>query len=247
MIMVDNHEHSLSEHRLHNEYLRDIDPDENFLNVLRGPDSKYYDENEFNAMRENIPTREIEVSFIHLNARSLKKNFDAMEQSLHCYQHSFSVIGVSETWHTDATVDCYDMHRYSCIHSVRRGRRGGGVTFYISTSLSFKERTDLTLSTATVDHIFVELNTGKKKIVVGLIYRPPDSDQQEFITDFSTVLHAMRAEKRACFLMGDFNIDLMRSDAAGPSHLLLDTLYSHGFYPLITKPTRIDDQRGSAT
>ncbi|ELU15321.1 hypothetical protein CAPTEDRAFT_192087, partial [Capitella teleta] len=76
---------------------------------------------------------------------------------------------------------------------------------------------------------------------------PPDGDRQQFIHDLSIALHSMRAEKKSCILMGDFNTDMMANDDQGASNALLDTMYSNAFFPLITKPTRVDDNRGSAT
>jgi hypothetical protein len=41
--------------------------------------------------------------------------------------------------------------------------------------------------------------------------------------------------------MGDFNINLLKHDKHASTSEFLDLFYSHSFYPLITKPTRIHD------
>ena len=46
-------------------------------------------------------------------------------------------------------------------------------------------------------------------------------------------------ERRPCYLMGDFNVNLLKQDRHPPTKHFLDTLLGHGFYPLINKPTRI--------
>ena len=39
--------------------------------------------------------------------------------------------------------------------------------------------------------------------------------------------------------MGDYNIDLLNIESHGPTSDYNDTMYSNGFIPLITRPTRI--------
>jgi hypothetical protein len=226
---------------------QDIDPDRNLLNSFNTMKSEYLDIDQFKAMTVSENVTAHDLSFLHANVRSLRKNFDAFELTLGSLDFPFPIIGMSETWHTDATVGAYELHGYASVHRMRKERRGGGVSLFISQRLCFKERTDLTLATDNVDSLFVEINHAKKPIVVGLIYRPPDGDRQQFIHDLSIALHSMRAEKKSCILMGDFNTDMMANDDQGASNALLDTMYSHAFFPLITKPTRVDDNRGSAT
>lgn len=54
-----------------------------------------------------------------------------------------------------------------------RNRRGGGVAIYISSYLSFIERTDL--STPGLEILWAEINVNCKKILVGVLYRPPSA------------------------------------------------------------------------
>lgn len=227
------------------DYLRDIDPDVNLLNDYGIPDSNYLNEDDFQELIKDINGHKL--SFLHLNARSLKKNFDAIDQALDSFKFPFSVIGISETWHTDLTKDSFEIDNYVSLHRVRQDRRGGGVSFYISSTLSFKERTDLALQVDDVEFIFIEILVQRKKIIVGLIYRAPTSDRQIFVDEVTTILRKIRTEKIQCFLMGDFNIDMMENDESNASNSFAEAIYSHGFFPLITKPTRIDEIRGSAT
>ena len=48
-------------------------------------------------------------------------------------------------------------------------------------------------------------------------------------------------ERRPCYLLGDYNINLLKHDKHLPTHIFLDTLLASGFYPLINKPTRITE------
>ena len=44
--------------------------------------------------------------------------------------------------------------------------------------------------------------------------------------------------KTECILTGDFNLDLLKADSHLGSESLINSLYSHSFNPLITRPTR---------
>ena len=47
--------------------------------------------------------------------------------------------------------------------------------------------------------------------------------------------------------MGDFNIDLLNFENHSPTSAYIDCIFGHGLMPLISKPTRVDANRGSAT
>ena len=49
----------------------------------------------------------------------------------------------------------------------------------------------------------------------------------------------MKKEKTKCYIMGDFNINLLNVENHEPSNTFLNLLYANSFVPMITKPTRI--------
>ena len=73
-----------------------------------------------------------------------------------------------------------------------------------------------------------------------LIYRPPNTDVNLFLSALASILEVINSENRSCYLAGDFNIDLLNcKQLHGQS--FLDQLFSFGFYPRIDRPTRITD------
>ena len=59
-------------------------------------------------------------SIMHFNARSLNKNFENIENMLHCTDVKLSVIGISETWLTDkCNKDYYSMNGYNSYFTNR--------------------------------------------------------------------------------------------------------------------------------
>ena len=71
------------------------------------------------------------------------------------------------------------------------------------------------------------------------MYRPPNTDIKEFNEIMQTLLENTKTENKVCYLMGDYNMDLLNSESHGPTSNYNDTMYNNGFMPLITRPTRI--------
>ena len=41
-----------------------------------------------------------------------------------------------------------------------------------------------------------------------------------------------------CYIMGDYNIDLLKHELQQPTEKFLETMYSNSLLPMILKPTR---------
>ena len=74
---------------------------------------------------------------------------------------------------------------------------------------------------------------------MGIIYRPPSSKFNDFKKDLETILTKLGKSKKSCYIMGDFNIDLLKYECCNYSNNFFNQLSSSGYMPLITKPTRV--------
>ena len=54
-------------------------------------------------------------------------------------------------------------------------------------------------------------------------------------------------EKKCCYLLGDYNINLLNYDQHVPTGEFVDMLSSNGFLPLITRPTRVTPTSATLT
>ena len=111
-------------------------------------------------------------SLLHINARSLNKNFDSFEILLKSLQNfPFSIIGVTETWLHTTSPDMFDIQNYTMTRKDRINGRGGGVAMYIHDQLRYKPRPDLCIEG--MESLFIEIIYDKEKnIIIGVIYRP---------------------------------------------------------------------------
>ena len=78
-----------------------------------------------------------------------------------------------------------------------------------------------------------------KNVIIGIVYRPPNHNVDLFMEKFNQILFNISKSNKDCYIMGDYNIDLFHLDKHSPTQEFVDSLYSHTFYPLINRPTRI--------
>lgn len=216
----------------------DLDPDSNFY-----PDSNccnYYIEDQFNEMFRQRDHEGNNFSILHLNIRSLQSNFNNLTDFLSNLDIKFSIIGITETWLQDA-VHSVDIDGYNFIHKHRSNRSGGGVGLYLSNELEFKIRGDLIIDEVeTAESLFIEIVTSQgKNIIVGVIYRPPNSNVSTFLIKYNELIGKISRENKECYIIGDFNLNLMNYQRHSSTGEFLDGMYTCMFFPLITRPSRL--------
>ena len=59
----------------------------------------------------------------------------------------------------------------------------------------------------------------------------------EFLESFQLLLDWVTRDNKVCYIMGDFNLDLLNTDSHSVTNEFINTLFSHTLYPLISKPT----------
>ena len=125
---------------------------------------------------------------------------------------------------------------------MRRDRDyvGGGVAVYVAEHLNYnrlKDPRDLSPN-IDVESIWFELSPQKtKKILVGAIYKPPDSNASTFTESLEKILSNFTTNET--ILLGDFNFNYMAPNSATKNFKRLTNLYQ--LKQLITKPTRITE------
>ena len=75
------------------------------------------------------------LSFIHINARSLKTNFQKIKHYILELNLQFDIIAISETWTDPDLIDDFNINSYDAYHVTRGIRRGGGVAIYTNKEL----------------------------------------------------------------------------------------------------------------
>ena len=99
------------------------------------------------------------VSVLHLNIRSINKNFESFKIFLSNLNFSFSIICFSETWLNNSNVDNsnYELPNYVSVHQIKNHYKGGGVSVYIHKNFEFKIRNDLSINSKDIGSIGLEI------------------------------------------------------------------------------------------
>ena len=232
-----------------NEPLLDIDPDlqyfNNFANLQNyGENCHYYVEDSFNAKVKE--TNIIPVSLFHLNVRSLQKHFDDVEYYITNLQITFDIIAMSETWLTNSNCELFNLSGYTHVYQCRNDRIGGGVSIFINHRWNYVIREDLCKNESYIECIFIEIPKGMthhdNNVLIGSVYRPPNTDIQDFNQALQQIVCTIQRENKLAFMLGDYNVNLLNADNHSGTSTFLDIFYSSGFFPLITKPTRMQNQ-----
>ena len=77
----------------------------------------------------------------------------------------------------------------------------------------------------------------KTDVVIGVIYRPPDTDINSFVAIITDILSVIKAERKTCYILGDFNINLINVSNHIPTAEFLELMYSHAFTTRVTSNT----------
>lgn len=99
--------------------------------------------------------------------------------------------------------------------------------------------------TMVVDNILecvtIEISMGKEKnVIVSCIYRTPGSNTEIFKEWVDKTF--TRTNQKVMFICGDFNINLLNPSKQKMTEEFINTMYSLGLCPMITKPSRITAQ-----
>ena len=156
----------------------------------------------------------------------------------------FDVIGVSETKITNSNVNEFHSNIPGyCFECVPTPLASGGVGMFIEESLNFNvlEKT----STGAFQALWIEISfVNSKNIICGIIYRQHNSPEY-FQSYFEETVERLASANKNVYVIGDFNIDLLKCETSKFSREFLLTLQSFYLIPAVDKPTRV--HRNSAT
>ena len=178
------------------------------------------------------------LSIVHYNVQSI---FSKLEV-LHTELIDFDILSFSETWLNDS-IASEDLLLESYNKPERKDRPGdslGGVMLYVKEGLHYKRRNDLELRN--IESVWIEVANSHKRVLVGLFYRPPNSDSAYLsnIEDFIGL--AIDTGISDIIVTGDFNLNTTK-----PSTLRkIESICSQfSLNQLIEEPTHFTEQSSS--
>ena len=220
----------------------DIDADKNYYNDI-SKCNDYFDSTQLNKVLPEFQSSELQ-SMLHINARSLVANINSLCINLITVNHKFSVIAVTETWTNKTNENVIHIPGYDMLVKSR-DTNGGGVALYFDKNLNIniKQRDDLVCTNTNImECMFVQVSQTHlkvKDIIIGVVYRPPNTSIGGFFYAFIPITDKINKEKRPCYILGDFNINLLNSK--NDTQTFVNQLFTNGFYPRIDRPRRVTE------
>ena len=141
---------------------------ENYLSDEINVNCDYYTNDEFSSKVSTI----YGFSVIHFNCRSIKANFNNLQDYLLSLVRKFDIIALTETWlnETDNVNDFY-MEDYNIAYTNRKNKRGGGVLIYVSKSINFDLVDNMSLVVDDIlEVITIKIVYEKEKIYIYQLY-----------------------------------------------------------------------------
>ena len=202
--------------------------------------SKYYTPIEFS--RKKFPKDNF--SILHINIVSLQAHIDDLKELIRLLEHSFDIIGISETKlkkdinHTTNI----EMDGYNFEHTPTE-TNFGGVGLYINKCFDYKTRQDISQSMKTVaESVFIEIEQQKaKNLLIGCFYRhhtPLKEFNEEFLK--KTLVKISKEKSKPCIFLGDWNANLLDYENNRDTEDFYELLSSYSFQPLILQPSRVN-------
>lgn len=132
---------------------------------------------------------------------------------------------------------------YSSWRKDREKRKGGGLLIYAKNSLkvSVVEKSLMRASESLC--IDVKLSRRKRAYIL-LVYRPPNSNKEAFISSFEDTINAFNKEDYL-FILGDMNIDLLSTDHCPFRKRYMDIIHAYDFLQVVSSPTRMGNMKNS--
>ena len=213
-----------------------IDPDYNtFSRTVR---CKYYSPSTFTHLISRNDSFESCFSFFHTNLRSLRKNLGNLQTHiLSELSFHFSLLAVSETRINNENLDfnpCIPNYNFEFVPTPLSA---GGVGMYIDVNLRYRviEKT----SNEAFQALWIEIEfTKKSNIICGVVYRQHNSPER-FLEYFEETIDRYSATGKSIYILGDVNINILRSVTCNYAQQFLNCLQSYALLPTIDKPTRV--------
>ena len=188
-------------------------------------------------------------SVFHSNIRSMNKNLDSLACLLSNLDHGFDIIGLSELWEPENAKKLektYTLQGYHDFQLQRGTSQNSGCGIFVKEHLKHKVRDELNYSffseTEEFQIFFIEIITNSGNILVCTVYRHPKGNSiAEFLKTIENVLKTVQKENKKLIFMGDFNIDLLHYNKHSETETFLNTMLQNLLIPMITGPTRIND------
>ena len=188
------------------------------------------------------------------NVRSLAGHFDDLLDLLdQAKPHTFSVIALQEIWSISRKYSIPSYHGLEyCTRDMNQPlpnpNCGGGVGLFIDSKFEYELlEVESSFLPGVYESIWAKVQYQKGKFkIIGNVYRPnsaPKADLALAISTHNQIIQSLKSNKnhKNCEIqiVSDFNVNILNFAQHELTDKYLESMFSHGLLPVITRPTRI--------
>lgn len=144
---------------------------------------------------------------------------------------------MKETWlRPDISDAAVNIDAYKFLSQNRTNRRGGGVGMYVKHDMV----SEILISTSFdyIECLWVKLKRQNDTVIIGNLYRPPNSNITQFLNYLEDILSNLYIEYDKIICLGDFNINMLNLESN--LGVQLEAVFSpFNMSQIIKEPTRI--------
>ena len=173
------------------------------------------------------------LCIVHLNIRSINKNFEELEAFLQNISLAPDVLVLSETWKIYDT-SLFQLKNYNSYYNNSTKNQNDGLIIYIKSNLiQYSQISKINNTT------FLNTTIKLKENTIGItgVYRSPNENETYFLESLESYL-SDHCKLKNEVIIGDTNINTLQF---GQRYIedYKNLLAENGFIPLITSPTRV--------
>lgn len=174
------------------------------------------------------------LTLLHLNVRSINKNFDSLRLLLCALNIQCDILILSECW-LSKVVNLPELEGYKSYSTKNIKNQNDGVVIYVKNYLNYIVH----------EPFFLDANCLVCKLdnnlaVVALYRSPSYNNIDNFINSLNRILQTLSSFKHIV-IIGDNNIDIKNDNNDPHSDHYLNLTASHGFLPAHLLPTRLNN------
>ena len=178
------------------------------------------------------------ISVLYLNARSIRNKVNELMAQI--ILNDYDLVAITETWLKDGHDWELNIQGYQTIRKDRVDGKGGGVALLFKDGIRAIVRDDIGAMEDKVESIWVEIRNSKaKKSLIGVVYRPPNSNIMVRQAINKEITDACR--NGTAVIMGDFNMHVDWFNEVGKGSLeeeFVECIRDNFLEQYVMEPTR---------
>ena len=208
--------------------------------------SYYQEEGLFNLSRKHLPDC---LKLYHHNISSFQKNSSTLIAFLKSLKIQFDIICLTETRKSHTSIIENEFTNFHVFLDNPTLEKGGVALLLRKNKINniteldlndnFNLKNSCTCKNCHIENKWLSFNIDNQKIIVGGVYRHPNSNLDHFNTALSNTISHIN-DNTLAFILGDININLLNENS-DKVDTYTGNLFENNFIPCITMPTRITD------